>query len=248
MSILGLTIDYGPYGWIDNYDPHWTPNTTDAQGRRYCFGNQPKISHWNLYQLANAIAPLFDSTKSLELGLEHYAHIFLQKEKENIAAKLGFSECKSSDIELMNSLTRLLEKSEVDMTIFFRTLSENSQNEKLDQNCFSEAYYDPEKKRKTEDEWRNWINLYLKRAAQDGMNPEVRRNLMLKTNPKYVLRNYLSQKAIELAENGDFSLVHKLLDVMRRPYEAQISYEEFAKKRPDWAREKPGCSMLSCSS
>ena len=84
--------------------------------------------------------------------------------------------------------------------------------------------------------------------AQEGLNPEVRRNLMLKTNPKYVLRNYLSQKAIELAENGDFSLVHKLLDVMRRPYETQPSNEEFAKKRPDWAREKPGCSTLSCSS
>src|SRR4029077_3368454 len=104
MSILGLTIDYGPYGWIDDFDLDWTPNTTDAGQRRYRFGQQPHIAYWNLGQLANALAPAFASADPLHAGLQRYANTYLAAERSNIADKLGLTECLDEDIELMQAL------------------------------------------------------------------------------------------------------------------------------------------------
>src|SRR5205823_8421454 len=124
MSILGLTIDYGPYGWIDDYDADWTPNTTDASGRRYRFGQQPQIAYWNLGQLANALAPLFPSTAPLEAGLRAYVDTYVACERANVAAKLGLVACRDEDIVLMQDLRGLMQEAEVDMTIFHRALAD----------------------------------------------------------------------------------------------------------------------------
>ncbi|CAN0447400.1 unnamed protein product, partial [Phaeothamnion confervicola] len=124
MSILGLTIDYGPYGWIDDYDPDWTPNTTDAHGRRYRFGQQAQVAYWNLGQLANALVPMFASAEPLHAGLRRFVDVFTATDRANVAAKLGLADCRDEDEELMQALQGLLKEAEVDMTLFFRALAD----------------------------------------------------------------------------------------------------------------------------
>src|SRR5690606_40780956 len=141
MSILGLTIDYGPYGWIDNFDPDWTPNTTDRQHRRYRFGQQPQVAHWNLACLAQALAPAFDSIEPLQAGLQRHAEAYLAADRANIAAKLGLLECRDDDVALMQGLHEQMAAAEIDMTIFFRTLSDSSAAD-LVPDFFSAAFYD----------------------------------------------------------------------------------------------------------
>ena len=247
MSILGLTIDYGPYGWIDNFDPDWTPNTTDAQGRRYRFGWQPRIAYWNLTRLAHALSPLLADAELLNVGLQRYMEAFEAADRDNIARKLGLAECRDEDVDLMQALHALLQVAEVDMTIFFRTLGEVDAVAPSP-GSFAEAFYIDDKRAAAEPALRSWLDSYAARLADDPLPAEARRLRMRAANPKYVLRNYLAQQAIDRAEAGDDTGVHELLGVMRRPYDEQPGNERFASKRPDWAREKAGCSMLSCSS
>ena len=247
MSILGLTIDYGPYGWIDNFDLDWTPNTTDAQGRRYRFGRQPHVAHWNLARLGSALVPAFASHDPLHAGLERYEKAFNAADRDNIAAKLGFTECLDEDLELAQSLYGLLQEAEMDMTIFFRALA----GVDLDRPAaatFVHAFYDEAKRARFEVELTAWLARYAIRARHDPLAPQERRARMNAANPRYVLRNYLAQQAIDRAEQGDAAGIGELLDVLRRPYDEQPGREAFAGRRPDWARARAGCSMLSCSS
>ncbi len=247
MSILGLTIDYGPYGWIDNFDPDWTPNTTDASGRRYRFGQQPQIAYWNLNRLASALAPAFSSHDPLHAGLERYAASFARATRAHTAAKLGLNECLDEDLDLMQALQELLATAEVDMTIFFRRLADVPLDApSLD--VLRDAFYDPDKVRLAEPAFDAWLVRYAARVGRDGVDPVERRTRMHAASPRYVLRNYLAQQAIDRAEQGDEAAVMELLDVLRRPYDDQPGADPFAARRPDWARDRAGCSMLSCSS
>ncbi len=258
MSILGLTIDYGPYGWLENYDPNWTPNTTDAEERRYRFGHQPQIAFWNLGQLANAIYPLIEQVDPLQQAMNIYTSTFEQGWHAMMAGKLGLKAYQSdSDDALFSELLMLLQMVETDMTIFYRRLAlikkdEESPNEMNGDTMlmpFREAYYVPEQltpEYKTR--LRDWLQRYRQRLRRDGTLDETRRRNMNAVNPKYVLRNYLAQLAIDKAEQGDFRMVNDLLELLRHPYDEQVGKEEFAVKRPDWARSRAGCSMLSCSS
>jgi uncharacterized protein YdiU (UPF0061 family) len=247
MSILGLTIDYGPYGWIDNYDPDWTPNTTDAQGRRYRFGWQAKIAYWNLTRLAAALSPLFAGPEPLQEGLQRYREVHAAAERDNIARKLGFAECRDDDIALMEELHALLQAGEVDMTLFFRNLADADLVEP-GLAPLEDAFYDAGKRDAVGPGLLDWLQRYARRTATDPLDAQARKARMDTANPRYVLRNYLVQQAIDQAEAGDESGIAELLEVMRRPYDDQPGNERFAQRRPDWARDRAGCSMLSCSS
>ncbi|NRA72940.1 MAG: YdiU family protein [Gammaproteobacteria bacterium] len=255
MSIIGETIDYGPYGWLDNFDPNWTPNTTDFANRRYKFGAQGQVSQWNLFQLANAIYPLIEEAEPLQQRLNDYAQQYEQQWAEMMSKKLGLKQCNSKiDIELFSELERILTITVMDMTIFYRQLAKLPlELAQCDNNRWLElfecCYYQLDSLHPLhQQEMSQWLNNYITRALTDDISATDRTAAMNAVNPKYVLRNYLAQQAIELAEQGDFSEVHQLQQLLLRPYDEQPDFERYAQKRPEWARNKAGCSTLSCSS
>lgn len=251
MSILGLTIDYGPYGWLEDYDFDWTPNTTDAAGRRYRFGNQPGIAQWNLMQLARALLPLIADPQPLEAALSGFGADYQDRWEAMMRAKLGFASSKPGDAELLARLVDALQLAETDMTLFFQGLAEvePGTSAAAREAAVAAAYYAPDSlSRNAAAAMQDWLRDYVARTDHDEAGPNKRKQLLGANNPVYVLRNYLAQLAIDAAEAGDFDKVHELLDVLRRPYTAQPGREPYAEKRPDWARSRPGCSMLSCSS
>ena len=251
MSILGLTIDYGPYGWLENYDPNWTPNTTDAAGRRYRFGQQPAIAQWNLLQFANAIYPLIGEAKPLENALSEFASLYESEAQQMMANKLGLLEFRPRDKELLDGLENVLSLAETDMTLFYRGLAEatGEMTPTARFNCLHDAFYtESELTDPVTNEISRWLGDYLQRVSTDDVSDQQRRDRMNQVNPLYVLRNYRAQLAIDAAGKGNFSAVNELLDVLRNPYTEQPHRDEYAAKRPEWARHRVGCSMLSCSS
>ena len=247
MSILGLTIDYGPYGWLEGYDPSWTPNTTDLPGRRYAYGHQPDVAAWNLARLANALSPLIDDVQALEHGLEVYAETFTQSWRVMLADKLGLTTLdREGDEILVRDLFGLLQQTETDLTLFFRGLACASSHhiEPLIAAFYGEGQPSEANRRRLIE----WLEKYESRLQVEAMPPPERLARMNRANPKYVLRNYLAQQAIDAATAGDASQIERLLHVLQRPYDEQPQHDDLARRRPDWARDKPGCSALSCSS
>jgi uncharacterized protein YdiU (UPF0061 family) len=228
LSILGVTIDYGPYGWLEGYDPQWTPNTTDLPGRRYCYGNQPQIALWNLTRLAEALAA-FIAKEELEKALELYVGIYQEEMSKALAGKLGVE---TLDADLMTGLFRVLGETETDFTLFFRCLARAEKPADLGPAFYAQPGPSLEP----------WLKLYLSRARPD------RAEQMNRVNPKFIFRNYLAVLAIEALEKGDASPLERLMRVLARPYDEQPEHEELATRRPEWARERAGCSALSCSS
>jgi uncharacterized protein YdiU (UPF0061 family) len=256
MSILGLTIDYGPYGWLEPYDPDWTPNTTDFSSRRYAFGQQPRVAMWNLLALAQALALLVADPQELRAGLDVYADTLAATQHALLLRKLGLTaQNPASDLALTEALPAALADPQVDMTIFFRQLSylapgliasDQAQEDKLFRELLEKAAY-------TEASNENqvlldWLHRYAWRLRQEAAHPEAIRDGMLRANPKYVLRNYLAQRAIEAAETGDLAPLETLFTVLKTPFAEHPEQEALAAKRPDWARNKPGSATLSCSS
>ena len=267
MSLLGLTIDYGPYGWLDDFDPSWTPNTTDAVGRRYRYGQQPRVAIWNLARFAEALLPLVGEPEPLETALETGVAALESRQTQMWRAKLGLDghpDLDSADA-LVAQLLDLLVMTETDMTIWFRTLSANA-NEVIASGAttsdvgattpgrawferLSPAYYDlgsvsADLRAATE----RWLDAWWTLVEAHPRSRDARSRAMQSVNPEYVLRNYMAQQAIDRATEGDASEIGRLLERLRRPYETQPGGEADAQKRPDWARDKAGCSQLSCSS
>jgi uncharacterized protein YdiU (UPF0061 family) len=245
MSILGLTIDYGPYGWLEGYDPLWTPNTTDAHGRRYCYGNQPHIAQWNLARLAEALLPLAPR-EALEAGLARYADTFNDAWGPALARKLGFESLgRPGDDDLARELFEALGEAETDYTIFFRRLAALPLDGSGGLAVLAPAFYDEQAPRPR---LAAWLERYVARSREEGAAPANRVERMNRANPKYVFRNYLAQQAIDALEAGDAAPLERLMRVLERPYDEQPEHEALAARRPEWARHKAGCSALSCSS
>ncbi len=246
LSILGITIDYGPYGWVDDFDPGWTPNTTDAAGKRYCFGRQPGVAQWNLARLGDALATFGIQPAALKAALEKYETAYGIAINRVYSEKFGLYQWQDIEGDVMDAAFALLMESEIDMTIFFRALAMAESVEALQSAFYLEGQWQQVRKK-----WAAWFTRYALLVAEQNPTPEqqaARVNRMNAANPKYVLRNYLVQQAIDAAHAGDYSKITELLRVMRKPYDDQPGCEIYAEKRPDWARMKAGCSMLSCSS
>ncbi len=252
MSILGLTIDYGPYGWLEGYDPGWTPNTTDAQGKRYRYGNQPNMALWNLMQLANAMYGLVEDVPALEGVLKTYQQNYPKRYFGMMGQKLGIVTQGESDMKLIQELEQVLQLTETDMTIFFRLLSDvdpAKMNEAEALEFVNDAFYTTtEIVGEVKHSWLTWIKKYFDRLSEKDVVSADRKSKMNAVNPKYVLRNYMAQLAIDKANERDYSLIDELYVLLKNPYADQSEHQQWFAKRPEWARHKVGCSMLSCSS
>lgn len=247
MSVLGLTIDYGPYGFLDPFDPTWTPNTTDAAGRRYRYGQQPNIALWNLSCFAHALLPLIEETEPLQAALTHCADALTQGMDRMLCDKLGFASCAGETLELVRMWPEVMAECQLDMTNSYRGLIElpdgdDAAVERLAAQSYTELSADQRRLIHV------WVERYRGALAEEARDPALRREQMRGVNPKFILRNYMAQLAIESAEQGDLSLLHELHQLIRKPYDEQPGQERWTAKRPDWAAHKPGCSMLSCSS
>jgi len=252
MSVLGLTIDYGPYGWLEGYDPAWTPNTTDAAGRRYCYANQPGIAQWNLARFAEALLPLV-AREPLEAGLALYAQVYQDASAQAFAQKLGLSAIEAEDDEaLLAGLFDVMRATETDFTLFFRNLARVPFDTDDDTQLVAPlrpAFYDSAALDGAHRaQLTAWLRQYRARLARDPADPATRSARMNAVNPKYVPRNYLAQQAIDALSEGDSSVLERLMRVLARPYDEQPEQEDLAARRPEWARDRPGCSALSCSS
>ena len=239
MSILGLTIDYGPYGWLEGYDPLWTPNTTDAQGRRYAYGQQPHIAQWNLVRLAEALLSLVPK-EELEPSLAFYADTFNAGLQRAFTEKLGLLSLPES---LLPEMFEALGEAETDFTLFFRNLAAVSP-EQPSLEPLKRAFYTDAPRPLLE----RWLSRHAAQVRQEGVPAAARVQRMNAVNPKYVPRNYLAQLAIDALEKDDASVLERLMSVLKRPYDEQPEHDSLAERRPEWARQRAGCSALSCSS
>jgi serine/tyrosine/threonine adenylyltransferase len=263
LSIIGVTIDYGPYGWLESFDPNWTPNTTDAQHRRYRYGAQPHIVGWNLAQLASALIPLAggeeEGATRLQAELDAYGQRYGELFGEMMAERFGWGSPRETDVDLINDFFRVLSITETDYLLFCRHLADVNirdadtlTNEALISPLL-DAYYQADDLRGEKlSEVCNWIRAWAGRVRANQSEHHLPVDSHVATikarNPRFVLRNWIAQEIIDAAEAGDPSKIGIVLEVLRRPYDDQPGNEHYALRRPEWARNRVGSSMLSCSS
>ena len=231
MSIIGDTIDYGPFGFLDTYDPDHICNHSDTNGR-YSFKNQPSVGLWNLNALATSLTSLIDN-EDLISALKQYEPEFLDQFRHIMAGKIGLEEYRHDDEQLINQLLGLLQINNVDYSIFFRALSAFSD----DNQSIRDQFVDREG-------FDAWAEKYSTRLAQQNLTDQQRQQSMNALNPKYVLRNYIAQAAIDAAKQGDYSEVHLMLNVLQSPFEEHPQAEKYAGLPPNWADQL----SVSCSS
>ncbi|WP_067515538.1 protein adenylyltransferase SelO [Endozoicomonas ascidiicola] len=233
MSIIGDTFDYGPYGFIDDFNWHYICNHSDHQGR-YAFSQQPEIGHWNLGRLGQALVPLFDNAELIQTALDEYPKIYTDTYMELMLNKLGISNKQEGDDQLVTDLLQLLHDSRCDYTIFFRTLcdlpSDNAKHALTER--VNHASFEP------------WLTAYNLRLATDNTDHQARQTQMKQVNPKFILRNYLAQQAIEKAEKGDYQEMESLMAVLTAPFEEHPNLEHYASEPPEWGKKLE----VSCSS
>ena len=231
MSILGLTLDYGPFGFMEAFDAQHICNHTDQQGR-YSYANQPQIGHWNCYALGQALLPLIGTVEDAQDALGVYQPEFARAMDALLHAKLGLESAQESDRALFDRMFALMQQNHVDFTQFFRRLGNFGADATLRDQFIEREAYDA------------WAAEYAARLALEPRAAAERKAAMDRVNPKYVLRNYMAQLAIEKAQNKDFSEVARLLELLEHPFDEQPGMEHYAALPPDWASHLE----VSCSS
>ena len=237
MSILGLTIDYGPFGFLDGYDPGHICNHSDSGGR-YAFGRQPQVAWWNLHALGHALKPLCDDPDTtLPAVLDTFGDQFIEAYSDHMRAKLGLVLAQDGDKALLEDLLSLMAGERVDHTIAFRALAAFDRGAGATPPAFRDHFID----RSVSDAWGQ---RYLRRLDAETRSDADRQAAMNRVNPKYILRNHLAQAAIDQASRGDFAEVRALHELLRRPCDEQPENARYAALPPDWARH----IEVSCSS
>jgi uncharacterized protein YdiU (UPF0061 family) len=227
MSLLGETFDFGPFGFLEEYNPEFICNHSDDNGR-YAFNNQPAIGLWNCQALAAALDEIIDEEKLIE-SLKNYQHYFYDYLIDLYRAKLGLKEKDKGDIELIESLLTWLQNSKKDYTNFFRNLH---QVHEVENNIFDDK------------EGRLWLNKFNERFKLEKISKKESQELMLARNPKYILRNYLAHQAIEKAEKGDYSEIDLLINLLAKPFDEHSEFETYSAASPEWGKSLE----VSCSS
>ena len=240
MSILGLTMDYGPFGFLDDYDAGYICNHSDPEGR-YAFNNQPPIALWNLNCLGQAMLPLFgedraEAAVAVNQILEAFQGQYEQHYWQGMARKLGFTRLERGDETLIQNLLDCMQQARSDYTLTLRALS----------------HYDPDdavshvglRAQLPGEAFASWLERYRTRLQQDEQDTATRQQQMLAANPKYILRNYLAQQAIEAAEQGDYSEIETLHRLLQRPFDEQMAFDRYAAPPPEWGKQLE----ISCSS
>ena len=244
MSVLGLTIDYGPYSMMDEYDLNFTPNTTDLPGRRYAFGQQAQVSQWNLWQLGNALYPIVKDEKFLEKTLNDYGVEFWKLHDEMLCKKFGLDAHLKEDEVFFNNWQNLMQNLKLDYTLFFNELEkltlETPEKAFLEKVSYSVSTPNNMEALKT------FLNEYRSRKSKNTISEEESLQLMKSANPKFILRNYLLFECIEDLNFGKREKLDKLISALKNPYEE--IFPELSVKRPESYDDIWGCSMLSCSS
>jgi serine/tyrosine/threonine adenylyltransferase len=236
MSILGLTIDYGPFGFMEAFDARHICNHSDQNGR-YAYHMQPKIGQWNCFALGQALLPLIGDVDTTQAALQHYGAVYQAKFDALMHAKLGLKQNIPDDDKLIDAMFSLMQANHVDFTLFFRRLGELQLENQAADEPLRDLFID-------RPAFDAWAGQYRDRLRQENSRDADRRAAMHAVNPKYVLRNYLAQSAIEKAQNKDFSEVARLLSILEKPFDEQPEHEDYAKLPPDWASELE----VSCSS
>jgi uncharacterized protein YdiU (UPF0061 family) len=236
MSILGLTIDYGPFGFLDAFDPGHICNHSDHQGR-YAYARQPNVAYWNLHALAQALLPLIDDVEKAQEALEPYRTEFPQALEARMRAKLGLATERDGDRELVDALLQRMAADRTDFTIAFRRLSGFSTAEGAANADVRDMFLDREA-------FDAWAVRYRQRLLAEDSDDAARAATMNRVNPKFVLRNHLAQQAIHRSEQGDDGEVRRLLAILERPFDEQPEHEAYADFPPDWAQH----IEVSCSS
>jgi uncharacterized protein YdiU (UPF0061 family) len=236
MSILGLTLDYGPFGFMEAFNPGHICNHTDQQGR-YSYANQPQVGHWNCYALGQAMLPLIGEVDDVEDALDVYRPEFSMTLERLLRAKLGLTTTQSGDQDLFDAMFAAMQRSHVDFTQFFRALGELQVENPAGDTALRDMFIDRA-------DFDAWAATYRARLRAEQSVDATRRSAMHAVNPKYVLRNYLAQVAIEQAQRGDYAEVSKLLAVLERPFDEQPENASYAALPPDWASHLE----VSCSS
>ena len=236
MSILGLTLDYGPFGFMEAFEPQHICNHTDQQGR-YSYAMQPEMGHWNCYALGQALLPLIGTVEATKQALDIYQAEFDGKMSQLMHAKLGLTTQQDGDAALLDAMFALMQANHVDFTLFFRRLGDLQVDAANTDEPLRDLFID-------RPGFDAWALAYRERLRAEASIDVVRRLAMHAVNPKYVLRNYLAQVAIEKAQNKDFTEVKQLLKVLEHPYEEQPEFEAYAALPPDWASHLE----VSCSS
>ena len=233
MSILGITFDFGPFAFLDDFDANFICNHSDDSGR-YSYSNQVPIAHWNLSALAQALTP-FIEVEALKEALGLFLPLYEAQYLDLMRRRLGFTTAEADDKQLIERLLKLMQPGAVDYTLFFRKLGEQPVDDAL--NVVRDDFIDLAG-------FDAWGADYLARCAREPGNAEGRRQRMHAVNPLYILRNYLAQRAIEAAERGDYSEVRQLHEVLRRPFEEQPGMQAYAERPPEWGKHLE----ISCSS